>query len=166
MCDERNALSSELLGFLCVVICWSFALFRSIWLKYFACALAKVNAMHVFVRMFAWLPNIFHFGIIRARELLLLLLCFFLPLFLCSSRHTHTHDQYIFTNAIFTNAYHIQSNTYIYECACNTDTYTSITSFQRTGNQVNGVVCVRCLSSHQCKHCHVIFELWPRKAMQ
>lgn len=34
---------------------------------------------------FAWLPNIFHFGIIRARELLL---CFFF--FLCSFSSTHT----------------------------------------------------------------------------
>lgn len=77
------------------VLCWVPCI-SSVVISYFSCLVLFYSLLPL-VRLsadqsracigLAWLPNIFHFGIIRARELLLL---FF---FLCSfsSTHTRTH---------------------------------------------------------------------------
>lgn len=65
-------------------VCRDFVSYLLLW-----CALQSDSMYGCFVCIgFAWLPNIFHFGIIRARELLLVF--FSLPLFIFKRSHTHT----------------------------------------------------------------------------
>lgn len=158
VCSSSSSLDFCVSWF-CMLISLSSSFEHDLFSSYRLLVLAKVNAMHAFV---VWLPNIFHFGIIRARELLLLLLCSFFSSFVPVFKHTH--DRYVYLHMLFSLMLTARTHLFTFHT-----THTHIlTRIYMQPSHSGIVVCVWCLSQAltwmQTLSCD-FFSL-PKRAMQ